>query len=150
MMGRNMRHPFRNLILILCSIMTLVLWDAVSVPTLASTGPIVSATRASVLGSAGNNPTLNLSPSSGPAGTLVSVSGSGYNSNASCHIKWDGSNIATGSTDASGNLSGSFTVPSGASSGVHIVMIAGCASGGTSTTFNFIVTITIFLPLIVK
>lgn len=145
-----MRHPFRNLTLILCSIITLLLWNAVPVPTLASTGPIVSATRASVLGPAGNTPTLNLSPSSGPAGTPVSVSGSGYNSNASCHIKWDGNNIATGTTDASGNLSGSFTVPSGASAGAHTVMIAGCASGGTSTTFNFTVTITIFLPLIMK
>ncbi len=145
-----MRHPFRNLTLILCSIITLFLWDAVSAPTLASTGPTVSATEMRILAPVANNPTLNLSPSSGPAGTLVSVSGSGYNSNANCHIKWDGSNIATGTTDASGNLSGSFTVPSGASSGVHIVMIAGCASGGTSTTFNFTVTITIFLPLIMK
>lgn len=120
-MRMNMRHPFRTLTLVLCSIITLALWDVVSVPTLASTG---SATRPSILGPAVNNPTLNLTPSSGTVGTLVSVSGSGYNSNASCHIKWDGSQIATASTDASGNLSGSFTVPSGASAGAHTVMIA--------------------------
>ncbi len=144
-----MRHPFRILTLILWGIMTLLLWDVVSVPTLASTGPIVSATGVRILAPVANNPTLNLNPSSGPVGTSVSVSGSGYNSNANCHIKWDGNNIATGSTDASGNLSGSFTVPSG-TSGAHTVMIAGCASGGTTTTFTFIVLINTFFPLIMK
>ena len=73
------------------------------------------------------NPTLNLSPDSGPPLTEVSLSGSGYDKGKSnCPVIWDKTVLeATASTDGNGNLSGSFTVPSWATSGSHEVSVQG-------------------------
>lgn len=78
---------------------------------------------------------LNLSPSSGPAGTSVSVSGTGWtNSNGPYKIFW---NTKGGTELGSFNVSGgsfstTVSIPSGASSGTHQIV----ACEGYTTEFE--------------
>lgn len=75
--------------------------------------------------------TFSVSPTSGPAGSLVTVSGSGAYPNDSFNILWDHTHesgdppVGSASSDGSFNFSGQFSVPAGASPGTHEVVIDG-------------------------
>ena len=80
------------------------------------------------------NPTITLTPQSGPDGTSVAVSGSGFNpQDASCEIQAvlaDGSPAqVVGSpsctTDGQGDVTGSFTVASNNQPGSYDIVVAG-------------------------
>ena len=86
-------------------------------------------------------PAIVLNPSSGLAGSGVSVSGSGFATNALLSATFDGVAVTLGgmtSTDGSGAFSGAtFTVPAGASAGGKAVVFhAGATSGSQTFTVN--------------
>lgn len=73
---------------------------------------------------------FSLDPSSGPAGTLVTVSGIEAWGDDTLSILWDPVTlddppVGSASSDSSGNFTGQFTVPAGASPGAHNVVIDG-------------------------
>ena len=68
-------------------------------------------------------PTVKLSTSTAAAGSTVTVSGANFAKNANVSVRFDGTNVGSGTTDASGALTApiSFTVPN-ATSGAHTVI----------------------------
>jgi hypothetical protein len=68
-------------------------------------------------------PRLALSPASGPAGTVVTVAGSGLTPKASVALTWDGSadGMPTAMVNGRGAFKARFTVPSAAADGGHAV-----------------------------
>lgn len=82
--------------------------------------------------------TMTLTPNSGPGGTMVTADSVGGSPNTAFTLYWDGSVIATGTTDSSGNGTASFMVPPDASVGGHLVeyeegTIVMCSAGFTVT-----------------
>jgi hypothetical protein len=86
---------------------------------------------------AGAQTTFVLSPTSGPVGTVVSVSGSSY-AGTTCTLSATPSTLFSSSscTISSGSLSGGFTVASGASLGYTVTVNT---SAGESKTAPFLV-----------
>jgi hypothetical protein len=70
---------------------------------------------------------VSIDPSSGPSGTSVTMSGSGWTGNTSGHeIHWDsktGSILGTFSTNPNGAFTTTFKIPSGASPGQHTLWV---------------------------
>jgi hypothetical protein len=70
---------------------------------------------------------VSIEPGSGPPGTSVTMSGSGWTGNTSGHeIHWDsktGRFLGTFSTNPNGVFTTTFTIPSNASSGQHTIWI---------------------------
>jgi len=70
---------------------------------------------------------ISINPNSGPPGTSVTMSGSGWTGNTSGHeIHWDsktGSILGTFSTNPNGVFTTTFKVPSNASSGQHTIWV---------------------------
>src|SRR5207247_8463717 len=56
-------------------------------------------------------PTFAISPTCGPAGQAVTVTGSGFAPSTNVHVLYDGSSTGGGSTGADGNTTFEFTVP---------------------------------------
>jgi hypothetical protein len=57
-------------------------------------------------------PTITLNPTSGPSGTTVHVTGSGYTANGEIDTElWNGTSAYTFTADANGNLDTTVTVP---------------------------------------
>jgi hypothetical protein len=86
-------------------------------------------------------PSISLSPNSGPAGTQVSISGSGFSlQDSSCTIA---SSIVTGYTcnmDNAGDVSGSLTV--NAQPGTYNIQVIGSKGDSASPTFTVTPTVT--------
>ncbi len=82
-------------------------------------------------------PVITISPTSGPMGTLVTVSGSGFADSSAVTIKYDGTQVTTTTTTASGAIpSGvTFVVPASAA-GIHTVQATDASSNTASTTFT--------------
>jgi len=76
-------------------------------------------------------PGISVSPSSGDAGSSVTISGSGFEPGGYAGtIQWDGSAQSTFSIPSGGIFSVGFTIPSGASSGNHVISVcAACGDG---------------------
>ncbi|SMH71434.1 protein of unknown function [Candidatus Nitrosotalea okcheonensis] len=74
---------------------------------------------------------LVLSPSRGPAGTTVSVTGANnaYSPSTAVTLRWDGTALATITSNSTGGFSATFQVPSTATAGSHKVQ----ATDGTHT-----------------
>lgn len=68
---------------------------------------------------------LSINPVSGPVGTEVTLSGSGFTSSTGVTVTWDGGNLSVSNStaDGSGNYSATATVPSGASEGDHTIRV---------------------------
>ena len=77
-----------------------------------------------------------LTPTEGYVGISLSVSGTGFATNQGVSIKYDGTQVATSTSDAKGSFSASFPAPKSVH-GNHTV-IAGDASGN-SVSINFVV-----------
>ena len=67
-------------------------------------------------------PTLSMSPASGPAGTSVTVRGSGFPSKVKVQLTWDGdpTNMPRASTNVRGAFSATLTIPK-AAPGDHVL-----------------------------
>ena len=91
----------------------------------------------SVSGGSNPPPTLTLDPTSGPRGSSISVTGSGFGASEQVNVAVDDSNVTSTNTDASGNFSTSITAASTLSNGAHTISATGVTSGKTaSDTFT--------------
>ncbi len=84
---------------------------------------------------------ITLSPTSGPAGESVTVTGSGYAANSKLVATFNGSPVSfNGTTDSSGNIkSGAvFTVPAGLAAGNYTVTITDSSFNSASATFTVV------------
>ena len=89
-----------------------------------------------------NGEQITLKPSSGPAGTNVTVNGSGFGANASVDILWADTKVQGGKADQNGAFALDFGVPN-TKAGTYVV--TACADSQTKCVFgqasaNFIVT----------
>lgn len=89
--------------------------------------------------------TLAISPTSGPPGTSVAVTGSGFGGNVDMAITFDGTEVAWPQSSSSGTISDSFLVPAGKPNGTYALGIVRYDTGvGTIVTIspaiNFTVT----------
>jgi hypothetical protein len=66
--------------------------------------------------------TANVDRTSGPIGSTVTASGSGFNANAKITIKYDGTDLLTSNADTGGLFSASFKIPAG-QPGQHKIVI---------------------------
>jgi hypothetical protein len=83
-------------------------------------------------------PTIVLSPSFGPKGTSVTVTGTGFKANSAITLQLDGNIQAFSATsDSVGAFSGSFAIPAFVA-GAHIVL---CSDGTYSATSTFTITV---------
>jgi eukaryotic-like serine/threonine-protein kinase len=72
---------------------------------------------------------ISLNPDHGPPTSLVTVKGTGFGSNETVLVDFDGSQVTAGATDGSGSFSAPFYVPSYALPGPNIVLALGTQSG---------------------
>jgi hypothetical protein len=80
---------------------------------------------------------VSLSPTSGPAGSNVTLTGSGYNANETVNISVDGGMVTSVTSDGNGNFSTVITLSSSLSTGGHTITATGASSGhSASATFT--------------
>lgn len=86
---------------------------------------------------------MTLAPSSGNVGTIVTVSGTGFNASRIVRIYYDGINVTTIpsaiTTSSVGSFSAKFTVPAGPTRTVQVS--ASDSTGSTSSSFKLTATI---------
>jgi hypothetical protein len=82
---------------------------------------------------------LTLSPGSGPAGTTVSLNGTGFNASEQVNLAVDGGGVSSVTSDGSGNFSTTIQMSSSLGLGAHMVSATG-ASSGHSASVTFFVT----------
>jgi large repetitive protein len=80
---------------------------------------------------------MSVNPASGPAGTQVTVTGSGFYAGETVTLLWDGATVlGHAKTTATGSFSTTITIPQ-ATAGAHVIAARGGRSfGGTSATFT--------------
>jgi hypothetical protein len=90
-------------------------------------------------------PTITLNPMSGPAGTTVHISGSGFTPNGQINSElWNGTSAYSFTADANGNLNTTTTVPN-VEPGLYGFIVTDASSQGTTQT-QFTVTQTSTSP----
>jgi subtilisin family serine protease len=72
---------------------------------------------------------ITADPRSGPPGTMVTVTGSGYSASEIVDVFFDGDMVRTVNANAQGQVNATFNVPASASSGQHDVTASGQTSG---------------------
>jgi len=82
------------------------------------------------------NANIELSPTSGPFGTVLSVTGTGFSPNSAVSITFDGSQVATTQSDNNGDFDATFTVLSFTTGPKTVEAI----QGGNSDSATFTVT----------
>ena len=75
---------------------------------------------------------VSLSPTSGNAGTQITVSGTGFAANTTVTVSYDATQVATGSITATGAFSVTFTAPS-STGGSHTITATDTTNTVTST-----------------
>lgn len=77
---------------------------------------------------------IGVSPSSGPPGTSVTINGSGFTpGDYQGKVLWDGSPAKNFHIPDGGSFSVGFTIPSGASTGNHLIEVCSASTGSCST-----------------
>jgi hypothetical protein len=71
---------------------------------------------------------ISLSPGTGPAGTHVTVNGTGFASSSAITVRFDTTQVATATSNAQGGFSTTFNVPAAATSGAHAVRAVDASS----------------------
>jgi hypothetical protein len=86
---------------------------------------------------------ITISPDTGPAGTTITITGTGFLANASINITYDGASVIPSSVtvDSKGSFTTSFKAPSGPS-GVHTI-IASDASYTANAQFTSVIVATV-------
>src|SRR2546428_491473 len=84
--------------------------------------------------------TISLSPTSGPAGTILTVTGKNFASNSAVTILYDNNTITTEpttiTTDSTGSFTGSITVPTSSGAGTHTVKATDASNHPASAQFT--------------
>src|SRR2546422_811720 len=84
--------------------------------------------------------TITLNPTSGPAGTSVTVTGSNFAASSAITIKLDGTNLTTTPTNittiSTGSFTASVTIPSSATAGAHTVSATDASGKSASASFT--------------
>src|SRR2546427_930248 len=84
-------------------------------------------------------PSISLTPTTGPAGSTIAVSGNTFLSNSAVTVSYDGAAVTTNpgtiTTDSSGSFAATFTEPA-PSTGSHTVIAKDAASGLASAQFT--------------
>ncbi|GGV29089.1 FGLLP motif-containing membrane protein [Streptomyces spectabilis] len=85
------------------------------------------------------DPRISLSPDSGPAGSHLTVGGTGFSCDAGAgvNVLWDGRVVAGGTPSESGAVTVPLHVPAGASEGAHEVAAACRTPEGVSASASF-------------
>ena len=89
----------------------------------------------------GASTAIALSRSSGPPGTQIWINGTGFSSNSNVDLYWDSTFITTVTTDANGDFSYEYTIPS-STAGDHTIY-ATDGSNSASATFTVVPEITL-------
>ena len=77
---------------------------------------------------------LSLTPITGGAGTVITVTGSGFGASEPITVAFDGAQVGTATSSNTGVLAGiTLTVPGPVASGIHTVVARGGASGQTQS-----------------
>jgi hypothetical protein len=79
-------------------------------------------------------PKITLSPSSGPVGTSVTVTGKGFSSGQTVTITYDGKVVSTIKTDSQGRFTATFIVPTSTLGNHQVTAKDNCQSA--SACFN--------------
>jgi len=95
----------------------------------------IPATPALALGLVG---TITISPTTGPVGTTVAISGTGFTGASTYTVKFDTTTVATGTCDGSGDIVTNFSVPA-KDRGQYAVTVTTTAPD-TSNSINFTIT----------
>ncbi len=82
---------------------------------------------------------ISISPPSGPAGSQVAVSGSGFVAGEQVNLTIDGASLTSVTSDSNSAFSLNVTLPSGLSNGAHTIAASG-ASSNRSASVVFTVT----------
>jgi hypothetical protein len=116
---------------------------SVVVTTTTTTTSESTSSTSSTTSSQSAPPTLTLTPASGPAGTVVSASGSNYQGTA-CTLTVQPSGLFTSQTCtiAAGSLTGSFAVDASAPANIYAVSVQTDMGSTDSATATFTVTLT--------
>ena len=85
----------------------------------------------------GATPCVSVAPKHGPAGSRVTVAGSGYQANEQVKLFFDAKQIGVATADGTGAFSQLVTIPAGAHHGSHLIRALGKTSAELSqATFN--------------
>ena len=77
--------------------------------------------------------TLTVNPSSGAAGSVVNLSGTGFSGNEQVNVTVDGNGLTSFTSDGNGNFTTSVTPPSSLGVGSHTIGVTGASSGHSAT-----------------
>jgi hypothetical protein len=80
--------------------------------------------------------TTAIAPSSGPQGTSALLSGSGFASNESISVTFDGTSMGSTTADASGNFAIAIDTPNPKSNGTYTVAATGSTTGTVNINFT--------------
>src|SRR2546428_2185483 len=90
-------------------------------------------------GSSSTLPSISLTPTTGPAGSTIAVSGNTFSPNSAVAVSYDSAAVTTNpgaiTTDSSGSFTATFTEPA-PSTGSHTVIAKDAASGLASAQFT--------------
>ncbi len=81
-------------------------------------------------------PTLTVSPTGGPAGTVVTFNGSGYEASSPITVVWTSGTFCNATTNASGSFTCSKAIPSGTAGGAYLFTATDAAPHSASATFT--------------
>ena len=92
-------------------------------------------------------PSIKLNPTTGPIGSLVTVSGTGFAASQSVTVTFAGATVATipvnVNTDGFGFFTANMTVPTGQTAGAKNVVVTDANSNSATTTFALIPSISL-------
>lgn len=97
---------------------------------------LLTASIAVTTPAAASGPKLKLTVALGPPATATKAKGSGYPSDDSITIMFDGSAVASTTSSATGSFAAPFRVPASATPGPHTVSAIDVTGLGASTTFT--------------
>lgn len=90
-------------------------------------------------------PVLTLSPTGGPPGTTVVISGTGYLADSAISVSWTGGPVCSSTTDRTGSFGCDFVVPAGTAAGSYTLTAVDGGSNSASATFGVVAPATLVL-----
>jgi hypothetical protein len=81
---------------------------------------------------------ISLNPTSGLAGSSVTLTGSGFGANEQVNLTVDGAGVTSVTSDGNGNFSVSLTLSSSLGTGQHTIAANGVSSGHSASATFFV------------